>query len=124
MHDTPDTLTFAPGAAWRIAWPIAAVTIGVAVLLVVAAIADGAGASADTTAAVATFTGSGVILIGGLLLVRLLPPAQRRVTIATKGRAWATAGTACHVRTVSTTAIWRCASSRAPVSVSYRSLLT
>ena len=68
------------------------VAIGVAALLVVAAIADGAGASADTTAAVATFAGSGVILIGGLLLVRVLPPAQRRVTIATKGRAWATAG--------------------------------
>lgn len=92
MDGAPHTPVFAPGAAWRIAWPIAAVAVGVAVLLLVAAIADGAGASADTTAAVATFAGSGVILIGGLLLVRALPPAQRRVTIATKGRAWAAAG--------------------------------
>ena len=80
--------TFSPGAAWRIAWPIAMVAIGIAVLVAVAAAMDAAGASDDTTTAVATFVGSGVILLGGLLLVRALPPAQRRVVTATKGRLW------------------------------------
>jgi membrane protease YdiL (CAAX protease family) len=80
--------TFSPGAAWRVAWPIAMVAIGIAVLVVVATVMDAAGASDDTATAVATFVGSGVILLGGLLLVRALPPAQRRVAIATKGRLW------------------------------------
>ncbi|MFM9018471.1 MAG: lysostaphin resistance A-like protein [Actinomycetota bacterium] len=79
---------FAPGAAWRIAWPIAMVAIGIAALVVVAAAADAIGASNDSTTAIATFVGSGVILLGGLLLVRVLPPAQRRVTVTTKGRLW------------------------------------
>ena len=88
MPPPPTRRAFAPGAAWRIAWPIAMVAIGIAVLVVVAAGMDAAGASDDTTTAIATFVGSGVILLGGLLLVRVLPPAQRRVTLATKGRLW------------------------------------
>ena len=64
------------------------VAIGIAALIAVAALSDAVGASDDTTTAVATFVGSGVILLGGLLLVRVLPPAQRRVTLATKGRLW------------------------------------
>ena len=64
------------------------VAIGIAALIAVAAASDALGASDDTTTAVATFVGSGVILLGGLLLVRVLPPAQRRVTLATKGRLW------------------------------------
>ena len=81
--------TFSPSAAWRIAWPIAVVAIGLAVLLVVATIADGAGASSDTTTALGTFIASGAILLGGLALIRALPPAQRRVTLQPKGRPWA-----------------------------------
>ena len=84
----PPPSRFAPGAAWRIAWPVAMVAIGIAALIAVAAASDALGASDDTTTAVATFVGSGVILLGGLLLVRVLPPAQRRVTLATKGRLW------------------------------------
>ena len=64
------------------------VAIGIAALVVVAALGDAFGASNDSTTAIATFVGSGVILLGGLLLVRVLPPAQRRVTLATKGRLW------------------------------------
>lgn len=64
------------------------VAIGIAALVVVAALGDAFGASDDSTTAIATFVGSGVILLGGLLLVRVLPPAQRRVTLATKGRLW------------------------------------
>jgi len=79
---------FAPGAAWRIAWPIAMVAIGIAALVLVGALSDAIGASADSTTAIATSMGSGVILLGGLLLVRALPPAQRRVTVTTKGRLW------------------------------------
>ena len=82
------TWSFSPGAAWRIAWPIAAVAIGVAVVLLVATIAEAAGASDDSVSAIATFAGSGVILLVAVALVRVLPPAQRRVTVGTKGRLW------------------------------------
>jgi membrane protease YdiL (CAAX protease family) len=81
----PATRRFAPGAAWRIAWPVAMVAIGLSALVVVAAIANALDASADTLSAVGMFTGSGIILTGALLLVRALPPAERRVTVATKG---------------------------------------
>jgi membrane protease YdiL (CAAX protease family) len=84
--------TFSPGATWRIAWPIAMVAIGLAVLLVSALVLDRIGASTDTVTAVATFTGSGAILLGAVLLVRALPAAQRRVTLATKGRTWPAVG--------------------------------
>lgn len=77
--------TFSPGATWRIAWPIAMLAIGLAVLLLSATVVGSTGASDDSVTAIATFVGSGVILLGGLLLVRVLPPAQRRVTLATKG---------------------------------------
>jgi membrane protease YdiL (CAAX protease family) len=93
MPDRPARTPFSPGAAWRIAWPIAMVAIGLAVLVVVATAADALGASTDTTTAVATFTASAVILIGGLLLIRALPAAQRRVTLASKGRPWTAAAT-------------------------------
>ncbi len=92
MHGTPDSPAFSPGAAWRIAWPIAMVAIGLAVLLVSALVLDRAGASTDTVTAVATFVGSGAILLGAVLLVRALPAAQRRVTLATKGRPWPAVG--------------------------------
>lgn len=82
---------FSPGAAWRIAWPVAMVALGLVALIAVAAIADALDASDDTLATVATFIGSGVILLGALVLVRVLPPAQRRVTVATKGRVGASA---------------------------------
>lgn len=83
VHGEPP---FSPGAAWRIAWPLALVAIGIAVLLVVATAADALGASTDTTTAVGTFVASGVILLGGVILLRVLPPAQRRVTLQSKGR--------------------------------------
>ena len=89
--DAPST-AFSPGAMWRIAWPIAMVAIGLAVLLVSALVLDRIGASTDTVTAVATFTGSGAILLGAVLLVRALPAAQRRVTLATKGRTWPAVG--------------------------------
>lgn len=79
------TPSFAPGAAWRIAWPIATVALGLAALLAVTIIADSAGASDDTLTALGAFIGSGVILAGALMLIRVLPPAQRRVSLATKG---------------------------------------
>lgn len=84
---------FSPGAAWRIAWPLAMVAIGIAVLLVVATAADALGASTDTTTAVGTFVASGVILLGGVILIRVLPPAQRRVTLQAKGRPLTAAAT-------------------------------
>jgi membrane protease YdiL (CAAX protease family) len=86
-HDAP----FSPGATWRIAWPIAMVMLGIATLVITAAVADSLGASSDAVSAVGAFVGSGVILLGGLLLMRVLPPAQRRVALATKGGAWSTA---------------------------------
>lgn len=86
MPDRPDRTPFHPGAAWRIAWPLAMVAIGIAVLLVVATASDSLGGSADTTTAIGTFVASGVILLGGVLLVRVMPRAQRRVTLQTKGR--------------------------------------
>ncbi len=86
------TAPFAPGAVWRIAWPFAVVVIGIAVLLLTVVVADAFGASSDSASAIATFTGSGVILLGGIVLVRVLPPGQRRMTVATKRRPWATAG--------------------------------
>lgn len=79
------TPTFSPGAAWRIAWPVAMVALGLASLLLVAAITDGAGASADATTALGTFAASGVIMAGAILLVRVLPPAQRRVALEATG---------------------------------------
>ena len=84
--------TFSPGAMRRIAWPIAMVAIGLAVLLGSAAVVAATGASDDSVTAIATFIGSGAILLGAVVLVRALPPAQRRVTLATKGRPWVAAG--------------------------------
>lgn len=84
-------IPFSPGAAWRIAWPIAIVMIGIAALVVTATLADSLGASEDSVSAIGAFVGSGIILLGGLALIRVLPPAQRRVALATKGRTWATA---------------------------------
>lgn len=84
QRDSP----FSPGSAWRIAWPIAMVAIGIAALVVAAMLADSMGASDDAATAIATFVGSGIIFAGGIVLMRVLPPAQRRVTLATKGRPW------------------------------------
>jgi len=84
QRDSP----FSPGSAWRIAWPIAMVAIGIAALVVAAMLADSMGASDDAATAIATFVGSGIIFAGGIALMRVLPPAQRRVTLATKGRPW------------------------------------
>lgn len=78
---------FSPGAAWRIIWPVAIVVIGIAVLIAVTVGMASAGASEDTVGVVATVVGSGVILIGAAILVAVLPPAQRRITVATKKRA-------------------------------------
>lgn len=69
------------------------VAIGIAVLLVVATAADAFGASADTTTAVGTFIASAAILLGAVVLTRVLPRAQRRVTLQTKGRPWSAAAT-------------------------------
>ncbi len=88
MSEDLPTRAFAPGAAWRIAWPIAVVAIGVAVLVLAATVGEAFHASPTTATAIAAFTGSGAIMGAGLLLVRSLPPAQRRVTLATKGRMW------------------------------------
>ncbi len=86
-----DHAPFSPGATWRIAWPIAMVMLGIAALVMTAAMADSFGASSDTVSAVGAFVGSGVILLGALVLVRILPSAQRRVALATKGRTGSTA---------------------------------
>jgi membrane protease YdiL (CAAX protease family) len=64
------------------------VAIGIAALVVAAMLADSMGASDDAATAIATFVGSGIIFAGGIVLMRVLPPAQRRVTLATKGRPW------------------------------------
>lgn len=84
QRDSP----FSPGSAWRIAWPIAMVAIGIAALLVAAVLADSVGASDDAATAIATFVGSGIIMAGGIVLMRVLPAAQRRVTLAAKGGRW------------------------------------
>ena len=84
QRDSP----FSPGSAWRIAWPIAMVAIGIAALVVAAMLADSMGASDDAATAIATFVGSGIIMAGGIVLMRVLPAAQRRVTLATKGGRW------------------------------------
>lgn len=68
------------------------VAVGIAVLLVSATLLDRTGASEDSVTTIATFIGSGAILLGALVLVRVLPPAQRRVTLAGKGGRWATFG--------------------------------
>lgn len=92
MPAAPRHAPFSPGAAWRIAWPVAMVAIGLAVLLGSAALVAATGASDDSVTAIATFIGSGAIVLGAVVLVRALPPAQRRVTLATKGRPWRAAG--------------------------------
>ncbi len=91
MPDRPARTPFSPGATWRIAWPIAMVMLGIAALVMTAAVADSFGASSDTVSAIGAFVGSGVILLGALVLTRVLPPAQRRVALATKGRTGSTA---------------------------------
>lgn len=83
---------FAPGATWRIAWPVAMVAIGLAVLVGSAALVAATGASDDSVTAIATFVGSGAIVLGAVVLVRALPAAQRRVTLATKGGSVRAAG--------------------------------
>ncbi len=75
-----------PGTAYRIAWPIGTVVIGLLALVCVMLLMRGGGASDESTGAVGTAVASAVMLVGGLVLLRRLPPAQRRITLATRER--------------------------------------
>jgi membrane protease YdiL (CAAX protease family) len=76
----------ARGAWWRILVPLAAVVAGLGAAIGCVLAARALGASQDASSAVGVAVGSAGILLVGLVVLRTVQPAQRRLMLASKGR--------------------------------------
>ena len=76
----------ARGAWWRILVPLAAVVAGLGAAIGCVRAARALGASQDASSAVGVAVGSAGILLVGLVVLRTVQPAQRRLMLASKGR--------------------------------------
>ena len=76
----------ARGAWWRILGPLAAVVAGLGAAIGCVLAARALGASQDASSAVGVAVGSAGILLVGLVVLRTVQPAQRRLMLASKGR--------------------------------------
>jgi membrane protease YdiL (CAAX protease family) len=76
----------ARGAWWRILVPLAAVVAGLGAAIGYVLAARALGASQDASSAVGVAVGSAGILLVGLVVLRTVQPAQRRLMLASKGR--------------------------------------
>jgi membrane protease YdiL (CAAX protease family) len=76
----------ARGAWWRILVPLAAVLLGLGAAIGCVLAARALGSSQDASSAVGVAVGSAGILLVGLVVLRTVQPAQRRLMLASKGR--------------------------------------
>lgn len=76
----------ARGAWWRIVVPLAAVVVGLAAAIGCVLAVRAAGAGHDASNAVGVAVGSAGILLVGLMVLRAVQPAQRRLMLASNGR--------------------------------------
>jgi len=79
--------TASPGNWWRILSPIGATIAGLAMAIVTIGLLTPTSLSEDATGSIATVVGSASLLVFGLALWRGLPRHERRLALATKGRA-------------------------------------
>lgn len=79
--------TASPANWWRILSPIGATVAGLAMAIVTIGLLTPTSLSEEATGSVATVVGSASLLVFGLALWRGLPRHERRLALATKGRA-------------------------------------
>ena len=79
--------TASPANWWRILSPIGATVAGLAMAIVTIGLLTPTSLSEEATGSIATVVGSASLLVFGLALWRGLPRHERRLALATKGRA-------------------------------------
>jgi membrane protease YdiL (CAAX protease family) len=84
--------TASPAGWWRILSPIGATVAGLAMAIVTIGLLTPTSLSEEATGSIATVVGSASLLVFGLALWRGLPRHERRLALATKGRAASAVG--------------------------------